>query len=278
MKTTISMTTAFVLFVSFADAAGTITEQKIWSETYNVDSTMPYLDVSNIWGSIEVTVGEPGQIVVSAAELRSAPTRDLFERSLEVLPLYVDVDNGGVSIVVGNRDDRWKIDDNCDDCRLDVQFEIVVPPTTALNVGTVMDGRVKVDGILGPVSASNVNGPVSANDIGNCESIESVNGSVDISFVKNPDQNCDIETVNGDITLDVPENVSMDVTFDLFNGEFSSELNVGPLDTSATIEHVSENGHNRYRIQRLAGLRLGAGGPTYSISSINGDVRILKSK
>jgi len=68
----------------------------------------------------------------------------------------------------------------------------------------------------------------------------------------------------------------MDIALDLFNGDVSSQLTVGPLELPATIEHTMENGHEQYRIQQLSGLRIGAGGPTYSISSINGDVRIQK--
>ena len=63
---------------------------------------------------------------------------------------------------------------------------------------------------------------------------------------------------------------------DLFNGKVVSEFVAGPLDLPATIERTTENGHNQYRIQKLSGLRIGAGGPIYSIASINGDVRIQK--
>ena len=139
-----------------------------------------------------------------------------------------------------------------------------------------MDGPVDIEGVTGSVSASNVNGPVKVGDIHECTSIESVNGKVDVSFATSPVSDCSIETINGDITLDVPEGTGLDIKLDLFNGDLSSQLTVGPLELPAMIEHTMENGHDQYRIQKFSGLRIGAGGPTYSISSMNGDVRIQK--
>ena len=278
MKTIISLTLAFALFASIADAATPVTEHRNWNETYAVNTPTPTLDVSNIWGSVKIRAGKPGQISVAADELRYAASKEMFDRSLEMLRVVIEADSYGVLIDVGQRDERWQRNYSCDDCRVDIQFEISVPPGTTLRVGTVMDGLVDIDGITGVVTASNVNGPVKVNGIRNCESIESVNGSVDIGFVASPALDCNIETINGDITLDVPGDTSLDVTLDLFNGEVISELAAGPLDMAATIERTNENGHNQYRIEKLTGLRLGAGGPTYSISSINGDVRIQKNQ
>ena len=117
----------------------------------------------------------------------------------------------------------------------------------------------------------------SADQIQNCESINSVNGGVKIDFSQAPVNDCNIETVNGDITLSVPENTSLDVTADLFNGDIKTDFPVGPLSMPATVEHVVEDGRNRYLIQQLNGIRIGAGGPTYSFASINGDVRIRRN-
>jgi DUF4097 and DUF4098 domain-containing protein YvlB len=151
-----------------------------------------------------------------------------------------------------------------------------VPPGANIDVGTVLDGRVDVQGVTGSVSASNVNGPVKVLAIRECASIGSVNGQVDVGFATSPVKDCSIETINGDITLDVPEGTGLNIALDLFNGDVSTQLLVSPLDLPATIEHTLENGHDQYRIQKSSGLRIGAGGPTYSISSMNGDVRIQK--
>jgi ribosomal protein S28E/S33 len=267
---------ALVLSASTSEAANSVEEQTNWKDTYTVNTTAPHLQISNIWGGVNVRTGKNGQISVSAVELRSAPDQERFDRSFESIRLDVKADANGVSLLVGDPNERWHRLNECRGCRLDIQFEILVPPGATVDVGTVMDGRVDIEGVTGSVSASNVNGPVRVGDIQECTSIESVNGKVDVGFATSPLSDCSIETINGDITLDVPEGTGMDIKLDLFNGDLSSQLTAGPLELPAIIEHTMENGHEQYRIQKFSGLRIGAGGPTYSISSMNGDVRIQK--
>jgi len=276
MKTTITALIALVLSAGTSHAAGSVEEQKNWKDTYTVNTATPHLRISNIWGGVKVRTGESGQISVSAVELRSAPDQERFEQSFESIRLDVKTDAYGVSLLVGDPDERWHRMEQCRGCRLDIQFEVLVPPGATIDVGTVMDGRVDIEGVTGSVSASNVNGPVRIDDIRECTSIESVNGRVDVGFATSPVNDCKIASINGDITLDVPEGTGLDIRLDLFNGDLSSQLSAGPLDLPATIERTMENGHDQYRIQKLSGLRIGAGGPVYSISSINGDVRIQK--
>ena len=276
MKTSSTALIALLLTTATLHAANAVEVQNNWNDTYSVDTATPHLRISNIWGGVTVRTGKSGQISVSAVELRSAPDQQRFDRSFESIRLDIKADANGVSLLVGDPDERWHRMNECRGCRLDIQFEVLVPPGATVDVGTVMDGRVDVEGINGSVSASNVNGPVRVDDIRECTSIESVNGKVDVGFAISPVNDCSIETINGDITLEVPDGTGLDIALDLFNGDISTQLLVGPLDLPATIEHTLENGHDQYRIQNFSGLRIGAGGPTYSISSMNGDVRIQK--
>jgi len=276
MKSNTTALIVLALSVGTSQAATSVEEESTWKDTYTVETAAPHLLISNIWGGVTVRTGKSGQISVSAVELRSAPDQERFDRSFESIQLDIKADANGVSLLVGNPNERWHGMNECKGCRLDIQFEVLVPPGALVDVGTVMDGRIDIEGVTGSVAASNVNGPVKVDDIRECTSIESVNGKVDVGFAKSPVSDCNIETINGDITLDVPEGTGMDIELDLFNGDVSSQLMAGPLEVPATIEHTLENGHDQYRIQKLSGLRIGAGGPTYSISSMNGDVRIQK--
>jgi hypothetical protein len=276
MKTTTKLLIALGLLSAATASAAPVEEQKAWKDAYSVDTATPHLRIDNIWGGVKVRTGRSDQISVSAVERRIAPDRERFDRSFETIRLDIKADSNGVSFLVGDPEQRWHRMDECKGCRLDIQFEVLVPPGTTVDVGTVMDGRIEIQGVSGVVSASNVNGPVKVDGIAECDSIESVNGKVDVGFTSSPLNDCSIETINGDITLDVPEGTGMDITLELFNGSVSSQLMAGPLDLPATIEHTMENGHAQYRIQKLSGMRVGAGGPTYSISSMNGDVRIQK--
>lgn len=264
---------ASLLLASGTVFAAPVAEHRAWTETYEVNAS-PRLVVSNIWGSVQVRAGAHGRITLVVTEFRSAPDQALFERSLDNIRIDVEADASGVSILVGDRVNRWQRRGDCRDCRVDYQFEIEVPPDTTLDVGTVKDGKVDIQGIGGTVSASNVNGPIRIDDIRECATVNSVNGPIAVGFTRAPLQDCRIETINGDITIDVPAGTGLDIALDLFNGEVSSQLPAGPFALSATATQLVEDGRTRYRIQQLAGVRIGAGGPLYSIASMNGDLRI----
>jgi hypothetical protein len=276
MKTFTLGLAAIVVCASHTAAAKPLSENRTWTDVYPVADAAPRLEVNNIWGSVRVRVGESGRITVSVTESRSAPDQERFDYSQEVFSLNVRADAAGVALKVGSRDDSWWQRKDCHDCRVDYQFDITVPPDAVIDVGTVMDGKVDVLGVAGAISASNVNGPIVIDGVSDCVDVGNVNGPITMGFTRAPLQDCKIETVNGDVTLDVPENTNLDVSLDLFNGRVSSELPVGQFELPASVETIVEDGRTRYRIQQLAGIRIGAGGPVYSVASINGDLHIRK--
>ncbi|HEX5788341.1 MAG TPA: hypothetical protein VFY03_09190 [Woeseiaceae bacterium] len=257
-------------------AAEPVVQENAWTEQYAVTAAAPLLSIDNVWGSVNVRTGNVDRITVNINERRSAPSEDLFERSMAIYFLDTDADETGVAIRVGREDRNWQELNRCSNCRVDYQFDVVVPEGTDIDVGTVVDGRVAVSGDFGTVSASNVNGPIDVDGLRNCARVANVNGPIRLEFATRPVADCTIESINGDITLAIPGDAGLDVAFDLFNGRIVSELEVEPVALPATVEHLTENGSNRYRIEKPAGLRVGAGGPSYRVSSLNGDVRIRK--
>ena len=259
--------------------ASAVTDQKTWSDTYPVTGPAPKLVIENIWGNVRVRTGTTREIVVTVDEKRSAPTQELFELSKRMIYLEVEADAAGVSMVVGKppevlRDRR----ERCRGCRVDYQFEVTVPPGTQIDVSTVTDGSIDVAGAGGSVSASNVNGPVAANNLQDCEQIESINGEVEVSFARAPSRDCSIKTINGDITLTVPGGAGLDASLSMMQGKVVSEFDLEPLALPAKVQQSKQDGHFVYRIEQASGVRLGSGGPTFSIESLNGDLRIRKSR
>jgi hypothetical protein len=253
-----------------------MSEQKSWTQSYQVSAATPKLLISNVWGTVRVRAGSAGEIAVTVDERRSAPTPELFERSKQSLYLDVQADQDGVSLVVGGPPERQQ-HQRCRGCRVDYQFEVAVPPGTQVDVSTVDDGRIDVTGVSGLVSASNVNGPVAASGLHDCAQIESVNGAVDLAFADAPSQDCNIETINGDIALVMPAGAGLDASLSMVRGSIVSEFDLEPLALPAKIERGRRDQRDIYRIQQAAGVRLGAGGPTFNIASLNGDVRIRKN-
>jgi hypothetical protein len=268
---------ALVLLAS-GTANATVSDQKTWSDTYPVSAAVPKLLIDNIWGNVRVRSGSTREIVVTVNEKRSAPTQELFDLSKETIYLDVQADAAGVSLIVAKPERMMGRRDRCRDCRVDYQFEVTVPTGTDVDVSTVTDGGIDVAGTGGPVNASNVNGPVAARDLQDCAQIESVNGAVDVSFARSPSRDCSIKTINGDITLTVPGSAGLDAALSMMQGKVVSEFDLEPLALPAKVEQRNEDGRFIYHIAQAAGIRLGKGGPTFSIESLNGDLRIRKSR
>lgn len=277
MNKIITVTGLAVLISNICYAAERVEKSKTWTEEFPVRSDKPSLNIDNIWGDVIVRPGKPGEILVTIAEHRSAPDQRRFDRSLETLELTIEADESGVDLYVGNQDRDWRGRNNCRDCEVNYKFDVVVPVDTYLDVSTVNDGHIDIAGIKGNVSADNVNGSIAVAGMHNCDELNSINGEVDIAFKKKPGENCNISTINGDITLKLPKNTGIDVAMDLFNGRMLTQLPVAPLTLPAKVEHTEKNGRHQYLIEQHAGVRIGAGGPTFTISSMNGDIRIQKS-
>jgi len=274
MKTAIPLL-ACLAFASPA-VADEVVEQRTWTESWPVTAAAPTLEIGNVWGNVLVRPGPAGQITVTANEERRAPDARRFERSLEILRLDVAADGNGVRLQVGDRDDCHDRHDDCDGCRVAFQFDVRVPQGTIVDVSTVMDGKVEVDGVDGPVSAANVNGPVEVTGIRDCRELSSVNGDVTARFSASPSRDCGVETINGDIVLDLPASAGLNLALDLFNGDVRSDLPAEPFSHPATVEQVVEDGRSVYRLRKLGGLRVGTGGPAFRIESMNGDLQIRK--
>jgi hypothetical protein len=55
-------------------------------------------------------------------------------------------------------------------------------------------------------------------------------------------------------------------------------FDVEPVTLPVKLERQEHDDRYGYRIEQPVGVRLGAGGPTFTFASLNGDVRIRKNK
>jgi hypothetical protein len=254
-----------------------VEEQKNWRQTYPVSAAQPRLIVRNIWGNVRVRAGAAGEIVVAASERRSAESAEAFDKSKQQLRLEIDASADGVSLVIAHPERRDRID-VCQGCSLEYQFDISVPADALIDVRTVTDGRVDVIGIRGPVTAGNVNGAVAVTGLDECSNIESVNGTLEVLFARVPASDCNLKTINGEITVRLPVGTGLDAILDLGHGQIESDFDVDAMTLPVKVEKTQQQDHWSYRVQKSTGLRVGAGGPTFTFASLNGDVRILKNK
>jgi len=273
MKTTLLMTLALATPLHAA------TESDAWERAFDFPAgSAPRLFVRNVWGEVRVRGHDGDQIQVRVRETRKAADAETLARVTDSMWLETLELADGVELTVESPDRERRGRDRCRRCELHLDFEILVPFDARVDVATVMDGAVQVEGVRGPVRAHNVNGDVEAGGVQQCAGFETVNGELRVRFERAPAEDCAFETVNGDMTVDLPAGSDADVTLDLFNGRVRSDFEVTPLVTEPRVEKATAGRGTHYRVSQDMGLRLGAGGPRLHFESINGDVLLRRAR
>ena len=157
------------------------------------------------------------------------------------------------------------------DYELDWQWLVTVPADVDLEVTTVNEGTVEVSGVRGRVRAGNVNGPLRLAGLAGEVRAATVNGGIVVEYAVAPAADASFESVNGSIEIAFPIGTSADVEMETMNGELWSDFEVtaAPRRPEPT---ATRRGGNRFRLEHDTVVRLGAGGPRFECTTLNGDI------
>ena len=128
------------------------------------------------------------------------------------------------------------------------------------------NGHVRAEGIGGPLEAETTNSGISVRldkAPASATKLKTMNGSIELTLGSAPKGDIRAETMNSGITLRLPDNTGAHVVADTSNGSISSDFSV-----AAKPGEDEEKTH-------LDGT-IGSGGPTITLTTGNGAIRILK--
>ncbi len=226
------------------------------------------VNVRNISGNVVVTGYDGQEIIVTAFK----EGRDLDKVNIE------DRSAGN------NIDVRVDYPDRCEDCRVNVRFEVKVPRNTSyrFNAFSSVSGDVTVTGVTGELNAKSVSGDVTVNNVNGSVNANSVSGDVQVGKVEGTASakstsgdvhvevlsiegvgSMEFNSVSGDVIVKVPGNLDAEVKLSTMSGGLKTDF---PL----TIEE------SKYGTGRKANGRLGGGSRNLKISTISGDVSLLR--
>jgi hypothetical protein len=157
-----------------------------------------------------------------------------------------------------------------------MDFQVQVPNKLDLDLKTVNQGQVKVQGVSGNYSVRNVNGSIEMLDVAGSGKAKTVNGGVKVTFRENPKADSQFTSVNGAVELYFAGNLAADFRFKTFNGGVFSDFPMTTLPQRSGTEE-RRNGKFVFRSDRFTGGRVGNGGPEIRVENLNGDIRVLKN-
>jgi hypothetical protein len=247
------------------------------------------VEIDNVFGSVRVRAGGGDKVTITIRQSVSSRREAELASAFEEVTLEEHQSGGRLELVQDGpfrceRRSSHRSWSSCDwDADYDVRWdwEVVLPADVALDVATVNEGDVRVEGVRGRVRARNVNGEVHASGLVAETAISTVNGDVSAEFAKLPAAGGSFETVNGEIELTLPASAQAEVAFETMNGEIYSDFDVEAVP-QRTVAGNDERGRVRgtrksYKLDRDAVVRIGAGGPRFDCETLNGDI-VVRSK
>jgi len=125
---------------------------------------------------------------------------------------------------------RGKRSARCPDCRINIRFDVVVPPGVVAILHTV-NGEVRIQGVDGQLDAQSVNGNVTVRGSRRDVRAQTVNGKVEVAAdAAPPGSNFDLKTISGSVSLVLPKDARFDLTASTMNGSIESNF---PLPAQA---------------------------------------------
>ena len=254
---------ALAMPVAAQQSAGTTSN----GNTFDWSGAIPagsWLRIANLNGSIDV---EPAS--GNTAEVHGEKKWREGDPSMVRFVVAKDGDNVTVCAL-------WHEDDSCDEDGyhsrghhgdndhndVSVKFTVKLPRGVRVQANSV-NGALDIAGASAEVVAHTVNGRIDAASTSGPVDAETVNGSIHVRMDAIPANTEDLEysTVNGSVTLEVPPSFSGELEMETVNGSLQSDFPV-------TMQGRFNPRHLRAKI--------GEGGPTIRLKTVNGSVELRK--
>jgi hypothetical protein len=229
------------------------------------------VDVLN--GSIHVQ-GYTGKDVI--VEIKEGADRG-GERASAPAPAGMRrIGTGGGDIRAEELDNIMKI--HVGPSRGSVALSIQVPANCSLNIKTINDGTVVVEGIQGEIEANNLNGPVTLTNVAGTVIAHSLNGKVLVSMDRvESGKPMSFSTLNGDIDVTLPADIKANVKMKSDHGEIMSDYEI--VSTAASqVEGGQRDSKGMYKVSISRGLNgtINGGGQPLQFTTMNGTIYIRK--
>lgn len=231
-------------------------------ETERFEQTYPLnangrVSVSNVNGSITVETWDKPEV-----KLEWVKNADAKENL------------GEVEIKIDARQDAFRVESNYLDWKrpgasgriynkLTVEYRLTVPRSAILDEIETVNGSVSIANASNVTKASAVNGEVKAVNLRGAATLSTVNGTVIADFDQmQSGSRISLETVNGTVNLTLPSDVNATVKAETVNGKISNDFNL-PVRKGQYV------GRDMYG-------KLGSGDVQIKLESVNGELSVKR--
>jgi len=222
-------------------------------QTYPLDK-QGKVQLENVNGNVRIVTWDREEIKVEAIK------RAKKQEHLDEVKIEVEAKADRIRIKSKYPDSKARRDKNNS---ASVEYLLTVPKQSRLDRVNSVNGEVEIEAVSGDVKASSVNGNVTAAGLAGQVELSTVNGSVKATFVELK-KSVSLKSVNGSVTVALPGEANAKVSANTVTGGISSDFAL--------------QAKKHFPIGQNLDGKLGEGGPAVDLSTVNGGIRIDRSK
>lgn len=237
----------FGFSMAIAGAVPCFAISKDFHQTYPLQEGGSF-DLQNVNGTVDVQGWDRNEVDIRAVKTAKNKESDLARVSIDV-----EANSNAVSVST-----RYPQNEGVE---VVVEYTVHVPHLAHLeHLGTI-NGTLRISGVDDVEDIHSVNGNVEVYGGGGSVHARTTNGNVHLELLHVADNpGTTAETTNGSVILAVPADTQATLETRCLNGNFSSEL---PVAMESTLRPREMHG------------KLGKGGASIRLNTINGTIRIL---
>lgn len=236
------------------------------------------LIIDNINGNIEVVASTGTTVEVDVERTFRARSQDRLDIAKKELSLATKQDGGLVQVMV---DGPFRCHCASNSVNFNghqvydfsYNFKVKVPRDLFLELKTINDSKIVVEGTSGDYKISNVNGGIEMREVEGSGQVHTVNGGVKVLYARNPKSATSFKSVNGTLDVTFRGGLNADAHMKTMNGGMYTDFAVTTLPSTAT-QPEQRDGKFVWKSNRMTGVRIGNGGPELSFETLNGSVLI----
>ena len=238
-----------VLLLLSASIVVAATEERIIQQTFPLNE-QGTIELSNVNGDVTIRGWDKNEVDMKATKRAPSDYLDLIEIKIDSTPARLSIET---------KYPRGRKESN-----VSVTYELMVPKHAALSAIENVNGEIEISGVEGQIKINTVNGSAEIEGSKSAVDAETVNGRITAKWSDFPKQgDVMLRTVNGGLKLHLPDNVNADVKASSMNGNIRTDFPI-------TVQ-------GQFVSRKLSG-RIGAGGTSIDLETVNGSIDIIKIK
>ena len=229
-------------------------------ETERFEQTYPLnangrVSVSNVNGSITIESWDRAEVKLEAVKIADSRER------LSEFSIKIDSESNYLNVETDyERQNNRQYGRNY---KTEVQYRLTVPRTAVLDEIETVNGQISISNMTNITKASAVNGKVVAVNLQGTAKLSTVNGTVEADFDRlQTTSKISLDTVNGTVNLTIPSDANATIKADTVNGSINNEFGL----RVRTGKYVGKDLYGK----------IGSGDVQIKLNSVNGGLTVKR--